>query len=408
MSRFLVLAVCCALLAVPSALAGKIGDPGKSPRAKATGPATSWAQAPIRDVVSHGLMAKTVAAFRAADTLTQGELASLVAGLTKQPASATASPSAPVTVAQLDARLVRSLQLSDAATAFADGAKAAGLAVPARFGTESVARLLGLRTDHPLKQDDLELLPSDPVTRAETAYSVAKILHFRGWEPQYALDASASFTLPQLGAWQKRVLNTAVRFIGFPYVWGGTSELPEAPFGVSAPGGFDCSGFVWRVYKLQAYTGRRGARRDDQGPHDLPDERRGAEVQAHRVREAGARRRALLRPERPALEVGLDRPHRHLPRRRLDDPLLRPGRRGEPAHGLVPPAVRLGPPASGRSRPDDLALGAAANLFRTPLPGDVARLQGFDNRRRLRNAYVGRLRCCTGSPASSSLPPFSR
>ena len=255
MSRFLVLAVCCALLAVPSALAGKIGDPGKSPRAKATGPATSWAQAPIRDVVSHGLMAKTVAAFRAADTLTQGELASLVAGLTKQPASATASPSAPVTVAQLDARLVRSLQLSDAATAFTDGAKAAGLAVPARFGTESVARLLGLRTDHPLKQDDLELLPSDPVTRAETAYSVAKILHFRGWEPQYALDASASFTLPQLGAWQKRVLNTAVRFIGFPYVWGGTSELPEAPFGVSAPGGFDCSGFVWRVYKLQAYTG---------------------------------------------------------------------------------------------------------------------------------------------------------
>jgi cell wall-associated NlpC family hydrolase len=51
------------------------------------------------------------------------------------------------------------------------------------------------------------------------------------------------------------VLNTAVRFIGFPYVWGGTSELAEAPFGISAPGGFDCSGFVWRVYKLQAYPG---------------------------------------------------------------------------------------------------------------------------------------------------------
>jgi cell wall-associated NlpC family hydrolase len=258
MSRFLVLAACCALLAVPSALAGKIGDPGKSPRAKTTEPTTSWAQAPIRDVVAHGLMAKSVAAFRASDTLTQSELSSLVAGLTKQPASATANPSAPVTVAQLDARLARSLELSAAATDFADGARAAGLMVPARFGTESVARLLGLRTDHPLKQDDLELLPSDPVTRAETAFSVAKILHFRGWEPQYALDASASFALPQLGIWQKRVLNTAVRFIGFPYVWGGTSELPEAPFGVSAPGGFDCSGFVWRVFKLQAYPGGTG------------------------------------------------------------------------------------------------------------------------------------------------------
>ena len=51
------------------------------------------------------------------------------------------------------------------------------------------------------------------------------------------------------------MLNTAVRFVGFPYVWGGTSEKQEAPFGVQAHGGFDCSGFVWRVYKLQAYPG---------------------------------------------------------------------------------------------------------------------------------------------------------
>jgi cell wall-associated NlpC family hydrolase len=51
------------------------------------------------------------------------------------------------------------------------------------------------------------------------------------------------------------VLTTAVQFIGFPYVWGGTSEKPEAPFGVRAPGGFDCSGFVWRVFKLQQYPG---------------------------------------------------------------------------------------------------------------------------------------------------------
>jgi cell wall-associated NlpC family hydrolase len=66
---------------------------------------------------------------------------------------------------------------------------------------------------------------------------------------------AATFELPRLAAWQKRVLDTAVRFVGYPYVWGGTSEKPEAPFGVQAPGGFDCSGFVWRVYKLQAYPG---------------------------------------------------------------------------------------------------------------------------------------------------------
>ncbi len=38
-----------------------------------------------------------------------------------------------------------------------------------------------------------------------------------------------------------------MRFIGFPYVWAGEDEKTER--------GFDCSGFVWRVYKLQAYPG---------------------------------------------------------------------------------------------------------------------------------------------------------
>jgi cell wall-associated NlpC family hydrolase len=254
MSRLLTVLCCCALLAAPSALGARIGDGGRAKTGAAT-TSMSWAQPQIRVVVQHGLMAKTVAAFRADDTLTQGELATLVAGLTKHAAAAVPNPSAPVTVAQLDARLVRALDLAGAAKVFGDGARAAGLAVPSRFGTETVARLLGLRTNHPARRDDLELLPSEPVTRAETAYSVAHILAFRGWETQYVEDAAATFELPQPTAWQTRVLNTAVRFIGFPYVWGGTSESAEAPFAVQAHGGFDCSGFVWRVYKLQTYQG---------------------------------------------------------------------------------------------------------------------------------------------------------
>ena len=256
MSRFLSVLACCALLAAPSALGARIGDSGGGTRgSKGTPPQASWAQAEIRYVVKRGLMAKTVASFRPTDPLTQGELATLVAGLTKHPTGAAAKSSTPVTVAQLDARLVRALGLSDAAKTFSDGARAAKLKTPSRFGTETVARLLGLRTNHPARQDDLELLPSDPVTRAETAYSIARILRFNGWEAQYAEDAAATFELPRVGAWQKRVLDTAVRFVGFPYVWGGTSEKQEAPFGVPAHGGFDCSGFVWRVYKLQAYPG---------------------------------------------------------------------------------------------------------------------------------------------------------
>ena len=256
MSRFLSVLACCALLTAPSALGARIGDSGGGTRgSKGTPPQASWAQAEIRYVVKRGLMAKTVASFRPTDPLTQGELATLVAGLTKQPTASAAKSSTRVTVAQLDARLVRALGLSDAAKTFSDGARAAKLTTPSRFGTETVARLLGLRTNHPARHDDLELLPSDPVTRAETAYSVARILRFNGWEAQHAEDAAATFELPRVGAWQKRVLDTAVRLVGFPYVWGGTSEKPEAPFGVPAHGGFDCSGFVWRVYKLQAYPG---------------------------------------------------------------------------------------------------------------------------------------------------------
>ncbi len=166
-----------------------------------------------------------------------------------------ADPGARVTITALDARLVSALGLSNAAAEFARGARAAGLKVPARFGTEVVARLLGLRTNHPASQDSLELLPNDPATRAEAAYSAAMVLHFGGWEIAGVQSLADSFTLPQLSAWQTRILDTAVARIGMPYVWGGTSDGPEVEFGIQARGGYDCSGFVWRVYKLQSYPG---------------------------------------------------------------------------------------------------------------------------------------------------------
>jgi cell wall-associated NlpC family hydrolase len=258
MRRRILLAACSLLLVAPPALATDVAGRSMGPSTRrhwAGTSATSWAQTEIRFVVSRGLMARSVAAFRASDSLTQGELATLVTALTKKPLIPPADPSAPVTVAQLDARLVKALQLSVVAATLLRSARASGLTTPSRFGTETVARLLGLRTNHPAKDDDLELLPNDPVTRAETAYSVAKILRFGGWEEQYVEDQAATFTLPDRDDWQTRILNTAVRFVGYPYVWGGTSEKPEAPFAVEARGGFDCSGFVWRVYKLQAYAG---------------------------------------------------------------------------------------------------------------------------------------------------------
>ncbi len=200
-------------------------------------------------------MARTVPAFRPNDALTQVELRDLVAELTEEPPQPVTNPAAPVTMAQLDARLVRALGLGDEASTFYQAAVAAGLRPPSRFGTEVVARLLGLRTNHPAGQDDLERLPSDPAPRAEAAYSVAQILTFSDWQTTKVEEAAATLELPTFTPWQKRVLTTAVSLIGFPYVWGGTSERAQSPLGVQARGGFDCSGFVWRVYKLQSYPG---------------------------------------------------------------------------------------------------------------------------------------------------------
>ena len=215
----------------------------------------SWAQAEIKTVVAAGLMAPDTASFRPDDPLTRAALEDVVAGLTEATPATPANPSAKVTMAGLDARLVGALRLSGTAKLFTDGARAAGLTVPARFGNEATARLLGLRTNHPAAQDALELLPGDTATRAETAFSAAKVLRFTGWEAQNAEVAAGTFVLPALSAWQKRILTTAFRFIGYPYVWGGESERPESPFGHQARGGFDCSGFVWRVYKQEAYPG---------------------------------------------------------------------------------------------------------------------------------------------------------
>jgi cell wall-associated NlpC family hydrolase len=262
-------------------------------------PDRSWALPQIKVVTAHGLMgAKTPADFRPDDPMTRGALENLVFGLQQAiapppppppppPTTTTTTdttgttttattttptttaptttapvapkqvsdPGGPVTMAQLDARLVNALGLGEQAAQFASGARAAGLTVPSRFGTEAVARLIGLRTNHPANEDDLELLPNETATRAEAAYSAARILGFSGWEVGWVQSQAETFALPPLSLWQKRILTTAVSYIGYPYVWGGTNPFAEAPFGVHAPGGFDCSGYVWRVYKLTTYPG---------------------------------------------------------------------------------------------------------------------------------------------------------
>ena len=164
-------------------------------------------------------------------------------------------PGRAVTIRELDAALVGYLGLGDAARSITAALRDAGLQPKPGAGSETVARLLGLRLNHPAEQDMLELGLNDPATRAEAAYSLARLLDFSGWEQDVIRSETEALFLPELSELQRRVLTRAVSFVGYPYVWGGTSEARQQPFGKQAPGGFDCSGFIWRVFKLEPFAG---------------------------------------------------------------------------------------------------------------------------------------------------------
>jgi cell wall-associated NlpC family hydrolase len=222
--------------------------------AQASPRVTAWDPSAIKLVTSRGLLGGNATSFRPDDPLTAGDLADLVAGLTGKPAVPPANPSATVTIVQLDAALIRGEGLGAAAARFRAAAVAAGLDPPYRFGPEAVARILGLRTDHPRSQEYLEPAPSSVASRAEAAFSAAKILDWKGWEVQYVKNLAATFAPEPVTGWQQTILQQAVSLIGYPYVFGGTSEKQQTVLGQSVPGGFDCSGLVWRVYKLASYA----------------------------------------------------------------------------------------------------------------------------------------------------------
>jgi len=242
MRRFALLACAIGLLAALAA-----GAAGAQTGAR------SWAAPQIRAVVAAGLMQAGEAGFRPQDPLTSGEL-SLTFALLGGPDRGADDPDRLVTMRELDAALVDLLGLRKEAAAIRRAAAAAGLAPRPWLGTETITRLLGLRVNHKRPQEQLELQLSQPATRAEAAYSVARVLALGEAEREALRDAAQAFAIPALTEWQRRVLTPALRLVGSPYVWAGTSEKPQQLFGRTVPGGFDCSGFVWRVYKLDPVT----------------------------------------------------------------------------------------------------------------------------------------------------------
>jgi cell wall-associated NlpC family hydrolase len=213
----------------------------------------SWAAPQIATVVAHGLMAPSVDAFRPDEPLMESEFADVLGalGVPEVPVSV---PDRAVTMRELDARLVTAAGLREEARYIRQVAEQSGLAPTQYLGTETIARMLGLRVNHPRAEEQLELQPTQPATRAEAAYSVARLLTISDAEVVSARKAVDGLLPATLDSWQQQVLARALHFVGRPYVWAGISERPQELLDGKMPGGFDCSGFVWRVYK-QPFAG---------------------------------------------------------------------------------------------------------------------------------------------------------
>jgi cell wall-associated NlpC family hydrolase len=176
-------------------------------------------------------------------------------GSAGEPAPAPAPPAvpvahtaqSPVTVVTFDRMLVEELGLASVAAHVQATAAAAGLRPPSYFGSEVVARFLELGYEHPVGSQRLDLFPTEAITRAQAAWSLSAAMGVSAWQLSSARESLSAFQLPAMTAAQRQALAIAVSRIGYPYVWGGTTD--NTADGLEH-GGFDCSGFVWRVFKV--------------------------------------------------------------------------------------------------------------------------------------------------------------
>lgn len=244
------------MLACALALTGVSPASADAIRGKYT--AANWDLAAQRLVVSEGVMAAPAGqGFAGANPLTPAAAGSALAALAAHdglaPVAVPEGP--PLTVVGFDALLVAQLGLGEIAEHVQQTAAAAGLRPLSYFGSEVVARYLELRYEHPVGEQALDLYPWEPITRAEAAHSFAVVLEAGQWALASARETLSTFSLPHYDAAQLEVLRIAVSKIGMPYVWGGTTDNTSDGL---EHGGYDCSGFAWRVYKLSGLPwGRR-------------------------------------------------------------------------------------------------------------------------------------------------------
>jgi hypothetical protein len=163
-------------------------------------------------------------------------------------------PDDPVTTGEVHRALVLAIGMGDLAA----GADALHLqdgtpiATPKDFGTLLIGMRIGLRYNH--GDESLDVGPDTPLPRSEVAWSLFRAATEPSWMHD-SLSPYATIKLPNLTRKMQQVVGFAVRYVGYPYVWGGDWHA-RAPSGYCCGyqpvGGFDCSGVSWWVMKHAA------------------------------------------------------------------------------------------------------------------------------------------------------------
>lgn len=121
---------------------------------------------------------------------------------------------------------------------------------PRHLGTTLLGMRLGLRYNN--SNEIMDVLPNTPMDRAQVAYSLFVAATLDPWVVPYLQAQYTNMTLPNMVPVRKALVEWGLRYVGYPYVWGGewgfNSPEPSALGGQPIPG-FDCSGFAWWVLK---------------------------------------------------------------------------------------------------------------------------------------------------------------
>ncbi len=128
------------------------------------------------------------------------------------------------------------------------------------------SRQLQLRYNHSTDGDGHEVTPAEPIDRAEIAYLFSRAYKVAGEWMLYGLADYTSVTFPALSDRQKQVAGYALKYIGYPYIWGGEYPTKDSPYGYQKAGGFDCSGYVFYIMKMHFGY---GITVNERGAHDM-------------------------------------------------------------------------------------------------------------------------------------------